>query len=57
MGVAEAEGRGRVNPYAVAARTASPPTEQKIFDFCEKSGEAVGWIKAIRKRDKTNARQ
>lgn len=57
MGVAEAEGRGYQNPCAVAARTAGPSTEQKIFDFCEKSGEAVGWIKAIRKRDKTNARQ
>mgnify|MGYP000304350687 CR=1 FL=1 len=57
MGVAKAEGRGYQNPCAVAARTAGPSTEQKIFDFCEKSGEAVGWIKAIRKRDKTNARQ
>nr|DAD86851.1 MAG TPA: hypothetical protein [Siphoviridae sp. ct91l7] len=38
MGVAEAEGRGYQNPYAEATRTAGPSTEQKIFDFCEKSG-------------------
>lgn len=43
MGVAEAEGRGRLNPYAAAARTAAP--QWKIFfDFCEKSGEVAGWI-------------
>lgn len=57
MGVAKAEGRGYQNPCAVAARTAGPSTEQKNFDFFEKSGEAVGWIKATKKRDKMNARQ
>ena len=48
---------GYQNPYAEAARTAGPSTEQKNFDFFEKSGEAVGWIKATKKRDKTTVRQ
>lgn len=44
MGVAKAEGWGYQNPCAVAARTAGPSTGQKNFDFCEKLGEALGWI-------------
>ena len=38
------EGRGYQNPYAEAARTVAPSTENNFFDFCEKSGEVAGWI-------------
>ena len=30
------EGRGYQNPYAEAARTVAPSTENNFLDFCEK---------------------